>query len=130
MTYREWCYSRLTNDVMLASIVPPTSVYGAGSIGAIPAEKPFIVMRFGPVTRSIGNVGTLTVWAHDEPGDYAKIDNILWHVRRLLDRAIPGEPGLITLQWTSDSADLADDGFGTITKNSSYRLTESSQYAY
>jgi hypothetical protein len=126
MNYRIWCYERLTTDVQLASVVPPTSVFGAGAVGAVPSAKPFIVLRFGPRTASIGSIGNLTVWAHDEPGDYELIDEILGHARRLLDGAVPGVPGMITSEWTSDSTDLADDGYGTITKNSSYRLIESS----
>jgi hypothetical protein len=61
------------------------------------------------------------LWAHDQPGSYARIDAILAAVRGALVGQV-ALPGAVACRWQGDSQDLADDGLGTITRNSAFRL--------
>lgn len=129
MNWREWVYSTLSSDAALLEVVPIGSMYGAGSVGDRPENKPFIIIRLSPSTRvnSFWSDSNVVVWVHDDPGDYARIDQVIDLCRRALDKKIPGRPGGIVAEWTGDSADLADDGYGTITRNTSYRLVSSEE---
>jgi hypothetical protein len=62
-----------------------------------------------------------TVWAHDEPGDYGRIDQILRAVEEELLGPISLENG-VRCRLDARSADLADDSFGTITRNSAFTI--------
>jgi hypothetical protein len=125
MNWRQWIYEQLISDPQVTELVPAGSIYGSGSIGAPPASKPFLIIRMDPTQvgrSSAWSVANATIWAHDEPGDFGRIDEVLLRVRRALNRKIPGQPGGITVEWSGDSTDLADDGYGTISRNASYRL--------
>lgn len=100
-----------------------------------PQARPFLQLRWG-----INAVGlrqtdvsrrTLTIWVHDEPGDYSvKIDPIIVRLRQLLptlEGASNGAGHLVAVEWTGDSEDLADDGHRTITRNVSFSLVGSGQ---
>lgn len=129
MNWREWIYSRLVNDQDLTRIVPIPSIYGAGSIGDRPEGKPFIVIRMSPTqVNRFSSVHNVTLWVHDEAGDYALIDQVIDLCKAALNRVLPKQPGGIVVEWTGDSTDLADDGYGTITRNSSYRLITSEDF--
>jgi hypothetical protein len=67
---------------------------------------------------------------HDEPGDYTRIDEILYRVKSLLptlDGQSNGLGHVVSIEWTGDSEDLADDGHGTITRNTGFSLVGSGQ---
>lgn len=59
------------------------------------------------------------IWAHDQPGSYQRIDSLLAAVRAALVGPV-ALPGAIACRWQGDSQDLADDGLGTITRNSAF----------
>ena len=99
-----------------------------------PQTRPFLQIRWGRTEIGLKTTAvsrrTITIWAHDLPGDYTKIDQILARVKALL----PGLEGqnnglgyLLSAEWTGDSEDLADDGHGTITRNASFTLVGSGQ---
>ena len=99
-----------------------------------PQTRPFLQIRWGRTEIGLKTTAvsrrTITIWAHDLPGDYTKIDQILARVKALL----PGLEGqnnglgyLLSAEWTGDSEDRADDGHGTITRNASFTLVGSGQ---
>lgn len=99
-----------------------------------PQTRPFLQIRWGQNQIGLKNTAvsrrTITVWAHDEPGDYSTIDAILARVKALLptlDGQSNGSGHLVSAEWTGDSEDLADDGHGTITRNASFTLVGSGQ---
>lgn len=125
MNWREWCWQTLAADEQLTALIPDKYIYGAGAVDVNPEQKPFVVLRFGVTTpqfQGAVSTGSVTAWAHDEPGDYARIDEVLGHVRRIWGHNHPKNPGHVTIEWSGDSTDLADDGYGTITRNATYRI--------
>lgn len=125
MDWRTWAHDRLTvpGNPLLA-LVPSESIHASGSMVGAPKNKPFIIVRMGQITRSLpedGYLKSMTVWVHDEPGGYKRIDEALELIRAQLEGPV-AEVGAISCDWTGDSTDLADDGYGTITRNSSYTL--------
>lgn len=132
---RKLVYSLLSADGDLnlygitgASIIAEQSV-------DTPKARPFMILRWGvnlPGASSNGTtVRTLTVHVHDEPADYSIIDNIIKRVKTVLGNAVAmqeaGGGWLTQADWTGDSEDLADDGYGTITRNTSFRVVGSAQ---
>lgn len=93
-----------------------------------PTAYPFIVARWEESAPAFGDVGSrgLTVWVHDEPGDYARIDSMLAWIKNALTSAIHvngGDGWIITqIDWTGDSPDFFDDGWRTITRNAGFRV--------
>jgi hypothetical protein len=99
-----------------------------------PDARPFLQLRWGrnDVALSQTEVGrrTLTIWVHDQPGDYGVIDSIVLRLRALLPTLVGQSNGLgylIAVEWSGDSEDLADDGHRTIARNSSFVLVGSGQ---
>lgn len=97
-----------------------------------PQSRPFLQLRWG--RNSIGlDVVTrrdLTIWVHDEPGDYGRIDSIIARLRALLpslDGTGNGTSRLMAAEWTGDSEDLADDGHRTITRTTGFLLVGTGQ---
>ena len=93
-----------------------------------PTQWPFIVQRWEETTPAYGLVGTqgLTVWVHDQPGDYARINTLLEWIKSALTAMVHvngGDGRIVTqIDWTGDSSDLFDDGWGTITRNAGFRV--------
>lgn len=130
-TWREWVYQKLIADVGVTAIVPVASIYGGGSVTAPPANKPFIVIRQGTEVRGPYpgiSATTVSVWVHDEPGDYLRIGQALKAIRAALvgagghTAATPGATGGVACRWAGESDDLADDFLKTIVRNASYSL--------
>lgn len=124
MNWRRWAYDKLRLDEDLTALVPLANIYGGGALQSAPKIKPFLIINYAPSFRSNvrTSVSSLIVAVHDDPGDYGRIDQTLLRVKELFNNAIPGEPGSTVVEWLTDSQDLADDGYGTIMRNSSYRL--------
>lgn len=127
--WRSWSYARLGGSLELAIVgVPIGSIYGAGSLEGKPASMPFIVITFGEELADIRDDGVptvasqyMTLWAHDEPGDYLRIDAVLEACKLALVGQV-AVPGGIVARWEGNSGDLSDDRYGTIVRNSEYRL--------
>jgi hypothetical protein len=109
----------------------------AGSIFAAEAADdikayPFLTMRWGITQRGVADVSrqTFDVWCHDRDRDYLLIDAILKRIRSLLTSAGPGkaEADWVTqIDWQGDGPDAHDDGYDTVTRNSSYILIGSTR---
>lgn len=124
MDWRTWSYQKLINDGPVTAIVPEDSIFGSGSLDSSPKDRPFIVLKLGVSVRGPypgALITELQVWAHDEPGDYLRIQSILEACQTALVGQV-AEVGATSCRWSSDSQDLNDDGFGTIVRFSSYTL--------
>lgn len=91
---------------------------------------PFITIRWGNVARGVGasHRRYVDVWAHDRNRDYDRIDDILTRVAKLFSaiEARATEKGSITqIDWQGESPDLRDDGYDTVTRNSTFLVIES-----
>jgi len=121
MTWREFIFERLTGDAPLTALVGDRIF---GTLEGSP-DRPFVVIRFDPSVPAIkgAEVQDMTIWVHDEPESYTRIDEILPLIRAALEGpvSIAGENG-IHVDWSGDSQDLSDDARGTILRSSSYRL--------
>ena len=97
-----------------------------------PEYRPFLQLRWGRnnVGLDVATRRDLTIWVHDEPGDYGRIDSIILRLRALLpslEGSSNGQGHLMAAEWTGDSEDLADDGHGTIARTTSFSLVGSGQ---
>lgn len=124
---RRWVYARLIADDGIRQLLgDPPRVVGTlgGEESAVPAAKPFAVIRQGPTMRYMpeGGVTTdVTIWVHDDPDGYTRIDQVIGVIRELLEGQI-GDPDGIAVSWSGDSQDLADDARKTNVRTTSYRL--------
>lgn len=127
MDWRRWAYDRLVASAAVTSEVPIDRIFGSGAISGRP-KAPFIQLRVGGDrgVRAVPATDTeVLVYAHDDPGSYLRVDRILSAAREALTADVTEDTG-ISAEWQGDSPDLADDGYDTITRNSSYRLLERS----
>lgn len=125
MERRKWVWETLRNFTAINSEVPEDNFYGAGSVVQVPEVKPFIVIRMEEVVVELrdGDDSVTSQLAlinvHDEIGSYARVERIL----RACQAALIGPlQEAIVCQWQGDSADLADDTYGTIFRSGSYRI--------
>lgn len=128
MNWREWVYAQLVGDTDVTDLVPAERIYGGGALTGHPGAVPFVVLRFGPEVERAGRAARekeCAVWVHDDPGSYLRIDEVLAAVRWALVGSV-SEAGAIAVEWQGTSPDLADDVMDTITRNTSYALTERS----
>lgn len=124
MTIRETVYSLLATDTELQALDPAgIEVHNVEAMDNPERRKPFLVTAWAEDPPVFGRPGrrSLTVWAHDEPADYTRIDDMLERVRILLVGLIH-EGGISQVMWEGASGDLYDDGFHTITRNSGFRV--------
>lgn len=120
-------YQLLASDEEITSIVGDR-IFQASAVDQAP-PRPFLIYRLGgvvPVPGSETGAVTAEVWAHDDPGSYVQLDNLLRAVKRLLRGTThySGAPGerIATTRWESDSTDLFDDGYRTNTKYTRFTL--------
>lgn len=97
-----------------------------------PQPRPFLNLKWGTTNPApfggVAQQSILTIWVHDAPNDYERIDSICRRLRVLL-------PSLVGLQdtddyvsqitWTGDGQDLKDDGHRTIVRQANYLLNGS-----
>lgn len=106
--------------------------YASNSVDT-PVEDEFIIIRWEDQPQAFGNRGkqVLTIWFHLRDQDYTPIDLAMEEVKLAMMQSVHrvGADGWILTQadWRGDSPDLIDDGFKTITRNSSYEAV--SRYA-
>lgn len=105
----------------------------AGDIDT-PTARPFLQLRWGEGMPGVGEGArrhdkrSLTIWVHDTPGDYARIDSIIARLKVVLYgiSAVTYAGGAISvIDWISDSDDLSDDGHETISRNTTYFIAAS-----
>lgn len=97
-------------------------VYGQNSVDS-PDHHRFIVVRWEqPGDRAFGTKAAdrASVWFHDKDRDYGQIDLGIERLKAILADAVhvDGGDGWVLSQshWNSDGPDLADEGFGTVTR--------------
>lgn len=128
MNWRAWLKERLDEDGALTSVIPANRIHGAGSLTGSPGKRPFALIHLGeelPVFNE-GGVPEVTsneavIWIHDDPGSYDQIDEILVLVIAQLTGQVSEETGIACV-WQGNSGELSDEAYGTITRNSSFRL--------
>lgn len=130
MDWRSWAFQRLGGSTYIAALpVADRPVFHAsGSLQGTPKRKPFVIITFGQelIDRRDADQASvtsnyMTLWVHDVPGDYLRIDSILLACQKeLVGQVSIGSA--IAAQWQGNSGDLADDVRGTIVRNSEYRL--------
>lgn len=126
--------------LVMQAIVTDVTLNGLGIVDAnsfavdvdTPPTRPFLQVRWGRnnVGLDIVSRRDLTIWVHDEPGDYGRIDSIILRLRALLpvlEGSSNGLGHLMAAEWTGDSEDLTDDGHGTIARTTSFSLVGSGQ---
>ena len=120
-------YDLLTLDFTLNTLgINPNTVFQTNTVDD-PPTRPFVVIRWEVKTGFLDNHGpqNLSIWAHDERGDYERVDDILFRVETILLNAvhIVGADGniLTSAEYLSSSEDLYDDGYQTITRYSTFR---------
>lgn len=128
MNWRVWAFNKLKAYLGLTALVPIGSMYGAGALTGTPGNKPFIVVSIGleaaelrDDAKPVSSSQYLTVYAHDEPGDYLRIDSVLIQVRQALEGVVPDSMGMCAI-WQGQSQDLGDDLLGTIMRSAEFRL--------
>jgi hypothetical protein len=96
----------------------------------IPSEtlRPFgILTHEGPLPGMASHLQSrTTLWVHDEPGDYTRIDAALKEAKNVLLAAVPATLNGVWLndvQWEGVSLDLFDDTRRTNVKNAAFLLT-------
>lgn len=119
----------LVENDELTDIIPPDRWIGAGALTEDNLPPiPFAVIRFGLTNPGMGDVykGSVTFWVHDTRGTYESIDRVLSLIAGSLDgrEHVSDEDGneLIIAEWQSNSGDLFDTGYRTITKTSTYQI--------
>lgn len=128
MEWRVWMRTQLAGHAPLTAIIPADHQYPAGSLDAAP-DKPFIEIKVGPRQPGpFAGVGEnyADVWVHDEAGTYMTIDAAIEEIKAALSgaersQAVSASGGVVA-QWTGDSDELADDGYGTICRYTSFKL--------
>lgn len=126
MDWRQWLFDQLTAALVTPEIVD--AVYAAGAVPANPSARPFIVIALGEETSDLqdgfqtaASSQASTLWIHDNPGSYGRIDRILKLVRSVIAGQV-SEEGAIACVWQGDSGELSDDVYNTIVRTGSYRL--------
>lgn len=117
--WRTWLYEKLF------TVTPITDIVGDriyGELSETPKDKPFIVFRFNPTQPQavVGLFQDVTIWFHDV-GGYTRIDELMKLTRAALVDQV-SEPDAISVEWSGDSGDLADDGRDTLVRNSTFRF--------
>jgi len=102
-----------------------TSVYASGDVDS-PDDVMFIIIRWEGKDRRFATFGPerVSLWAHTRDLDYGDLDKALERFKHLLGGAVHVVGGdgwtLTQADWRGDSADLRDDGFGTLTRYAAF----------
>lgn len=116
----------LANNTQLLALGMLADATFAANMIDTPTIRPFIVMRWEETTRAFARIGSqgLTIWVHDEVGDYTRIDAMLEIIKSVLTSIVHvagGDGKTVTqIDWAGDSPDLYDDGFATISRNAGF----------
>lgn len=129
MSIRSIVLDEIQGTSALTNLIPSDNWWSSGSLEEDNAPpRPFVVIRYGATNPGIGDVkrGSVTFWVHDDLGDYSRINGVLkqlyvtLHGREHLTDGNGNE--IIRLEWTTDSNDLFDPGYRTITRNTTFNL--------
>jgi hypothetical protein len=117
--WRTWLKQTLDGNPQVVELAAG-GIYG--QLEETPATKPFIVFRFSATQPQVvvAAFQDATIWFHDV-GGYTRIDTLSQVVRELIVGPVAGDDA-VHCDWLGDSPDLADDGRGTLVRNSVYRF--------
>lgn len=124
MDWRKWAFEKLTVGFPeLSDLVQISSVYSGASLTSSPATRPFIVLTLGEEVPTVADAtnAELNVFVHDDPGSYDRIREILQLVKPRLVGQV-SDPGGVSCAWLRNSADLADDTYGTVMRYATFQL--------
>lgn len=116
---RTWLQNTLTTHPGLSALVGDR-VFQGGSLSSSLTPKPYVVVILGNDTsEGLGEDVDLhrqffTLYVHDEPGDYSRIDDIVTQLKHALVNAFNKEAGVITVRYLETSRDLDDETLNTI----------------
>lgn len=120
MAARSAVHTLVSEDPTLAGI-GVTNTYPSNSVDT-PPEELFIVTRWEPSTVAFKQLGTdrVSLWVHDRQRDYGRIDLVIHRLKELLTSSVHLDGGdgwiLTTAEYIGEGPDLADVGYGTITR--------------
>jgi hypothetical protein len=122
----------LTSPGTLGALgLPASSIFAAEAADDI-QHFPFLAVRWGLTSRGVGSVTRqlFDVWCHNRDHDFLLIDKILLRIRNLFAnvQAAHAVDGYVTqIDWQGDGPDAHDDGYATVTRNSTYLLIGSTR---
>lgn len=121
-------FQTLSNLAPLLSVVDGVGqIYGPGRLTGSPGKKPFVVIASEsevPAPIPGRSVATWAIYAHDDPGDYGRIQEALAAVRAVLAPDVQGigqHPGGVC-RWAGDSPGYSDEVLKTIYRYSTYQF--------
>lgn len=130
MDLRRVWYARMSGDSALQEILGgPNRIFQRSALDklGVPEVRPFVVYH-GGTDRTAGpsvlraRARNVQVWAHDDPGDYGKIDEALDRIK-LLAESMPSSGGLFEGRWVEGSPDLEDPEMKTICRFARLQFT-------
>lgn len=121
---RTWLYQTLINAPTLQAVLEDSNledrVSQGESLDTRLITKPFLVYTIGNSTNehlsdySLANRQFFTIFVHDEPADYTKIDDVVKVVKNLLVGASDPASKVMIVRHLETSRDLDDQTMGTI----------------
>jgi hypothetical protein len=124
VNWRKWIYDTLVANTAFVALVPANRIISSGALTGRRDNNLFVVIRMlpmvGELAEGVAHSQTAEIWAHDQPGSYGRIDQALGLAKAALVGPV-ALPGAVACRWQGDSQEFADDGLGTITRNSAFR---------
>lgn len=126
---RNAVYTLLRDDTSLQSF-GVEKVYSTNAVDT-PREKFFLVIRWEVVIPAFKLVGTegISVWTHLREPNYVLMSQAIDRVKTLMTSTThrEGSDGVFAqAEWTGDTPDVRDDGWGTFTKSAGFRCNRGS----
>lgn len=119
----------LKNSVEVRALVG-NRIHAASSVNK-QSKRPLVAIRAHtdfPAQRRVGARGYIQVWAHDDPGDYEVIDQVLAACRTAIE-AVPHSGDFLEARWIETGVDLRDDVMESITRYMRFQFTFSRREA-
>lgn len=127
--------SALRSDSDLTNLVAAENILTNYSSEGRPSNLnpgAFIILRWEEANQNLKNSSvsrTLTLWAHypaERSTDYSRLDAIMLRAKEILVdmEQVLGEDGytVTCIEYNGESADLKDDAFNTISRNSTFKV--------
>lgn len=118
---RVWLKQKLGSIPGLLDVMTPDDMYQGESMLNANVKKPFLMFNFGnrtteDLSEEIPEVSRqfLTIYLHDVPADYSRIDEMEMAVIHGMNQASSDGDSIITTRYLETSRDLDDQALGTI----------------
>jgi hypothetical protein len=129
MGKRTWLINVLGASAPLLDFIPFERMLQGESVLSADITKPFLVYRFGNKTsedlaEDMPDVARqfLSIYLHDAPADYSRIDEMEMAVIHGLNLASSEEESVVTTRYLETSRDLDDQALGTIYRYVRFQL--------